>query len=249
MKSTNGSSKKQNIDQLDEDASRQGYYTYHVQQLSPTLATKRICRANAVNYNFTGKRVLNLGCGDGIYTLEMTGLGAAWVHGIDASTAAISVAQQRSASSSCKAQSKFEVADIYNLKAILKGLEFDCIMLWGVLHHLPNPATALAGINGIASAIIILEPNGMNPVLKVLEKVSSYHIAHGDRPYSPNQLKNWLKAAGFQPKSSSLINLVPMFCPTWLARILRFIEPVVERLPGLRTIACGQVLTIGQSKR
>ncbi len=249
MKSINGSSKKQNIDQFDEDASRQGYYTYRGQQVSATLATKRISRGIAVNYNFTGKRVLDLGCGDGIYTLEMLSLGAAWVHGIDTSTAAISVAKQRLASCGYEAQSKFEVADIYNLKAILKGLEFDCIMLWGVLHHLPNPATALAGMSGIASDIIILEPNGMNPVLKVLEKVSPYHIAHGERSYSPNQLKNWLKAAGFQPKSSSLINLVPMFCSTWLARILRFIEPIVEWLPGLRTIAYGQVLLIGQSKR
>ena len=69
MKSINGSSKKQNIDQFDEDASRQGYYTYRGQQVSATLATKRISRGIAANYNFTGKRVLDLGCGDGIYTL------------------------------------------------------------------------------------------------------------------------------------------------------------------------------------
>jgi len=248
MKSINGSSKKQNIDQLDEDASHEGYYTYREQQLSATLATKRISRAIAVNYNFTGKRVLDLGCGDGTSILEMLSLGAAWVHGIDASTAAISVAKQRSASSSCEAKSKFEVADIYNLKAILEGLEFDCIMLCGVLNHLPKPATALAGMSRIASNIIILQPNGMTPVLKVLEKVSPFLIAHGERSYSPNQLNNWLREAGFQPKSSSTINLAPIFCPTWLARILRFIEPVVERLPGLRTIACGQILIMGQCK-
>jgi hypothetical protein len=121
-------------------------------------------------------------------------------------------------------------------------------MLCGVLHHLPNPATALAGMSGIASDIIILGLNGMNPILKVLKKVSPYHIAHGERSYSPNQLNNWLKAARFQPKSSSTINLAPIFCPTWLARILRFIEPVVDRLPGLRTIACSQILIMGQCK-
>ncbi len=246
MKNARGFSRQQNIDQFDKDAQRQGYYTYRGRQPSAILATKRISLAIANNYNFNGKRVLDLGCGDGIYTLEMIRLGAAWVHGIDASTAAISAAIQRSTSAGFEAKTKFEVADIYNLNSILKGLEFDCIMLWGVLHHLPNPAAALTGIEGIAKEIVILEPNGMNPILKVLELVSPYHVAHGERSYTPMQLRQWLARAGFQLKSSSLINLVPMFCPTWLARILRLIEPVIERLPGLRNIACGQVLLIGK---
>ncbi len=36
------------------------------------------------------------------------------------------------------------------------------------------------------------------------------------------------------------LNLVPVFCPDWLARLLKVFEPVVERIPLLRVIACGQ---------
>ena len=59
----------------------------------------------------------------------MIRLGASWVHDIDASTAAISAANQRSTSAGFEAKTKFEVADIYNLNSILEGLEVDCTML------------------------------------------------------------------------------------------------------------------------
>ena len=86
----------------------------------------------------------------------------------------------------------------------------------------------------------------MNPILKVLELVSPYHVAHGERSYTALRLRQWLKRAGFQLESSFQINLIPMFYPSWLARILRLIESVIERLPGLRNIACGQALLIAK---
>ncbi len=39
---------------------------------------------------------------------------------------------------------------------------------------------------------------------------------------------------------SLYIGLVPFFCPDLMARVLNALEPIVERIPVLRAIACGQ---------
>ena len=39
--------------------------------------------------------------------------------------------------------------------------------------------------------MFVIEPNGYNPVLKVLEKVSRYHIEHEERSFFPATLHAW----------------------------------------------------------
>lgn len=235
---------KKNVDQFDEDVRKTGSYAYTADRLSALLSNSRMSEGIAESYDFSGKTVLDLGCGDGTYTLELPTLSVKEVIGVDPAGAAIEAANAKARKLGVDATVKFEVGNIYELEPFLAENRFDCIMLRGVLHHLPDPARAIANLSGFNGSIVVLEPNGNNPVLKLIEKFSRYHIEHEERSFSPALIRSWLTAAGFRVHSNKVINLVPVFCPDWMARIFRFVQPLVERLPLVRNIACGQIIIV-----
>ena len=96
--------------------------------------------------------------------------------------------------------------------------------------------------------VIILEPNGLNPVLKVLGRVSPYHRAHEEQSFLPGTVDRWCERAGGRVIRRTHIDPVPMFCPDWLATLCRLLEPVVERTPVLRALACGQYLVVAVAR-
>lgn len=237
---------KRNVSQFDEDVRQTGSYAYTAERLSARIANSRFSECIANSFDFEGKAVLDLGCGDGTYTLEFPVLGVNEVLGVDPAGVAIDAANIKARKYGLDASVRFEVGNIYALEHYLAGNRFDCIVLRGVLHHLPDPARAIAGLASFGGTIIVLEPNGNNPVLKLLEKYSRYHIEHEERSFSPSTIQSWLANAGFSVCSSKVFNLVPMFCPDWMAKVLRGIGPIVERLPLLRDIACGQSIIVAR---
>jgi ubiquinone/menaquinone biosynthesis C-methylase UbiE len=166
------------------------------------------------------------------------------VVGVDPASVAIEAAKAKVRKLGLEGKVRFEVGNIYDLNSYLTDNSFDCIVLRGVLHHLPDPARAIAGLTDFSGTIVVLEPNGYNPVLKVLEKYSHYHIAHEECSFTPTLIRSWLLAAGFCEHSCKVLNLVPMFCPDWMAKALRIVGPFVEHLPLLRNIACGQCIIV-----
>ncbi len=237
---------KKNVSQFNEDVRTTGSYRYTTDRLSANLANARISRAVATAYHFSGKRVLDLGCGDGSYTLEFPSLGASHVLGVDPASAAIDAACAKASAYALESAVQFEVGNIYEMSTYLKEDRFDCIVLRGVLHHLPDPARAIAGMAGFKGSILVVEPNGLNPVLKLLERYSTYHVEHEERSFAPSLIHRWLQSAGFRISSSSLINLVPFFCPDAAARALRLVEPLIEHTPLIRDIACGQSVIVAR---
>lgn len=237
---------KKNVSRFEDDVRAMGSYAYTAERLSAKFANGRISDAIAAAYPFAGKRVLDLGCGDGAYTVEFAAFGVDSVLGVDPAAAAIEAAQARSESLGLGERVRFATGNIYDLDTLLSDGHFDVIVLRGVLHHLPDPARAIKGLAGFNGSVLVLEPNGLNPVLKLLERFSRYHIEHEERSFSPALIRQWLNAAGMQVTTCRLVNLVPFFCPDWMARVLRKVEPLVERLPGLRAISCGQTLIVAQ---
>ena len=108
----------------------------------------------------------------------------------------------------------------------------------GVLHHSDDPAATIREALRVAEEIVILEPNGLNPGLKLLEKVSSYHREHNERSYTRRRLRGWVEEAGARVVDEKFAIFVPIFSPDWLARGMRALEPVVESVPGLRAVGC-----------
>ncbi len=111
-------------------------------------------------------------------------------------------------------------------------------VIQGVLHHADDPqATIREGLR-VARELVVLEPNGLNPGLKLLEKVSKYHREHNERSYSRRRLRGWVEAAGGHVAQEKFGVFVPIFSPAWLARPMAAVEPAVEAIPGLRAIGC-----------
>jgi hypothetical protein len=79
-----------------------------------------------------------------------------------------------------------------------------------------------------------------------LEKVSTYHVEHEEQSFAPATLRRWCFRAGFASVSVQYLNLVPYFCPNWMARLGRLIGPVAERIPLLRQLCCGQCLIVAK---
>lgn len=218
-------------------------------RLSCFIANTSISQAIYQAYHFKNRRVLDIGCGDGTYTFEFFDQGVMQIVGVDPAVKSIECANVKIANldNASRRKISFVVGNIYELKEMEWGINhFDCIVLRGVLHHLPDAGNAIATLSDFRGTILVLEPNGWNPVLKVLEKVSAYHRAHEEQSFLPSTICGWLAEAGFINQSVRFINCVPMFCPDWMARLALAATPFIERLPLVRVFGCGQQLIVAR---
>jgi SAM-dependent methyltransferase len=222
---------------FDADVEQGGQYVYTTDnRLSCRLANARQSRAVHEAAKFAGLRVLDIGCGDGTYTREFVeSAGAAEVLGVDLSSKGVEFATRTFASD----RIRFQVAGACELPFTTH--QFDIGVLRGVLHHLDDPATAIREALRVCKTVVILEPNGLNPVLKLIERLSPYHRAHKEQSFLPSTLMRWSRAASGRIEHTRFVSLVPFFCPDWMAWLLKRLEPLVELFPIARRFACGSV--------
>jgi 2-polyprenyl-3-methyl-5-hydroxy-6-metoxy-1,4-benzoquinol methylase len=228
--------RERNIEEFNRDVAARGGYAYSSgDRLSCRLSNQRMTQAILKLGQLKGKRVLDIGCGDGTFSLELERAGAAEVLGVDAAQAAVESARLRAEGTP---NVRFEVADIYSLEE--PRTPWDLAVVRGLLHHLYDVESAIARICRVAPEIVVVEPNGYNPILKIIERVSPYHVEHEEKSYPPRHLDRWFQKHGGRVTTSLYIGLVPMFCPDFLARLCKTLEPAVERTPLVRKVACAQ---------
>ena len=226
---------ERNVQAFNQDVESNEGYLYTGDKLSCRLSNERMTQSILDLGNVAGKRVIDIGCGDGTYTAGIARAGAASVLGVDAADAAVARARERCAD---QPNVSFEVVDIYTLEE--PAQKFDLAVVRGILHHLYDVERAIERVASVADEIVVLEPNGYNPMLKVIEKLSPYHVEHEEKSYAPRSLDRWFESCGGRIDDSQYIGLVPMFCPDFFASALKVVEPLVERIPGLRALGCGQ---------
>lgn len=231
---------------FERDVASGGGYRYTTDApLSSRLANRRISAASLAVAEWRGTRVIDVGCGDGTYTAELLLLGApASIHGLDPAPAAVAAANRRSDD----ARLSFAVGSAYALPHADDS--FDLAYLRGVLHHVERPRDALAEALRVAPVVVVVEPNGCNAGVKLLERVSRYHREHGERSYPPRRLNRWAEQGGARVTARSFVGFVPMFSSDRYARAAKRIEPVLESRRGLRELTCAQyVFTAVRSPR
>jgi SAM-dependent methyltransferase len=210
--------------------------------LSSRLANGRLSEIAREKMPVAGLDLVDVGCGDGTYTLEFLELPVAprRLVGLDPAAEAVRLASDRTKDP----RVSFCVGSAYELP--FAADEFHWAHLRGVLHHMEKPAVAIKEAFRVARQILIIEPNGYNPVLKVIEKASPYHRQHDERSYTSKKIASWIQAGGGRVVSVSHVGLVPFFCPAPAARLLKTFEPVVESIPGLRLISCAVSVIVAQ---
>ena len=223
-----------NIEAFQNDVVSNGGYQYTTNApLSSQMANERLTKATIDSANFIGANLIDIGCGDGTYTFELLSRGnAKSVVGIDPATDAINLANKKTG----LRNATFIPASAYDLP--YPNQTFYFAILRGVLHHLEFPEKAIKEALRVSKEIIVIEPNGFNPVLKLIEKNSSYHKAHDEKSYTSWKLFQWVRAGNGKVENFSFVGLVPFFSPNWMAKICKLFEPVVESFPILRRICC-----------
>lgn len=236
--------KPTNFDVFNQDVVAHGGYGYttHV-GLSSRLATSRSLEAVLATNLIAGRNVLDLGCGDGFYTNQYWDLGRPTrLAGLDAAEMAIQLANQR------KAQRPIEYVVGSAHKTPFSDNSFDVVLVQSILHHDDHPDDMIREAFRLAPTIIIHEPNGLNIGLKIIEKLSAYHRAHGEKSYSAHKLAGWIQKAGGRVVSKKYAGFVPMFCPDGLARMMKRIEPWLEMSPLINACACAVIVIVARRK-
>ena len=227
-------SDEETIRAFDADVDAHEGYVYTTNdRLSSSLARQRWVDTVLGMTEMKGRRLLDLGCGDGYFTRHYYDTqGPASVVGIDPSSNAIKSAVAKRG----EREIEFNVGDGHSIPFDDKS--FDLVLIQAVLHHDDDPAHVVLEACRLAHEVVILEPNGYNPALKVIERVSPYHRQHKEKSYPPRAIDRWVADAGGRVVARKYSNLVPVFAPDLVARAFKAVERPVEATPLLRTFCC-----------
>jgi 2-polyprenyl-3-methyl-5-hydroxy-6-metoxy-1,4-benzoquinol methylase len=225
---------ERNVAQFDADVRANAGYLYTTNaKKSSVLANQRLTDVTRMMVDLRGKRVIDVGCGDGTYTDELfTSCAPAEMLGVDASAEAVEAANRRFG----RPGLRFDACSVYDLP--YEPGSFDVAVVRGLLHHLDDAPRALARIGTLARQVFLIEPNGYNPTLKLIERFSRYHREHGEKSYAPSLLRRWIRELGGTIEREHYAGLVPFFCPDWMATGLKAIEPAIEAMPAARQLSC-----------
>src|SRR3954469_21622794 len=120
-----------------------------------------------------GKRIVDVGCGEGIDTVLLAKLGAAEVVGVDLSPGAIALAEERARLNGVADRVRFVCAPVET--AAIEPRSFDVVWCNAILHHLTdNLDPVMARIASWCRAGGILsfaEPTNFNPTLRRIREL------------------------------------------------------------------------------
>ncbi|MBI2029848.1 class I SAM-dependent methyltransferase [Candidatus Gottesmanbacteria bacterium] len=228
------------VNKYNRDIKKYGRYVYtDSQKLSSVIANQRLTDAVINSASFKNKMIIDIGCGDGTYTnIILKETKPKSIIGIDPASDAIIIARKKYKNKNLQ----FRVANGYKLPFTKNS--FDVAVLRGVLHHMDNPRKAINEAVRVADEVIIIEPNGYNIFVKIIEKLSQYHKTHDEKSYFPFYLKKIICQSNARVVKEKYINFVPFFCPDIMARTMKKFEKTVESIPIINSLLCAAYLMV-----
>ena len=223
------------------DVDKNGRYVYTGPEAKRSAIVANLRQSEMVHSMIMGtniRSILDLGCGDGTFTSEFLEIPGVEIVGMDPAGRAIEFASKKYSSEPRISFTSRSAEDLID-----QGNFFDLVVLRGVLHHAQNPEEVINQAARLTNSILILEPNGLNPIMKVIEKLSPYHRAHSEKSFTKGKIRRWLLSSEFRIEKFELGVLVPYFFPTSLVGFMSALEPLVARIPIARRLLFGtQVL-------
>lgn len=219
---------------FNRDVETKGGYLYALDsKLSSRLATERWLQLMLGLTDLAGRSVTDIGCGDGTFTVRY------WDRGHPRLMCALDPAVKAVVAGAAKRDDRpilFVAANGHHLPYANDA--FDVAILQAILHHDSDPQATIREAFRVAREIIVLEPNGYSPILKAFERLSRYHRDHLERSYTATRLRRWVEAAGGTVIKGRFGVAAPMFCPDWMARVLKVVEPPLEQIPFVNRVVC-----------
>ncbi|MFD1145128.1 class I SAM-dependent methyltransferase [Larkinella insperata] len=236
---------KKNVQEFNRNVRENGGFLYTTNaQFSSYVANKRISDEIFKFIKPHYKTLVDIGCGDGMYTNNIKeNFPNLDVYGFDPAHSAIEMARQN------YPRVTFDTINLLDDNLPVPEQKYDVAVIRGVLHHLADQQKAITNAFRLADHLIIMEPNGNNPVLKLIEKTSKYHIEHEEQSFYEWQLKRWIKNAGGEVKSWSYVGYVPFFFPTLPAKVIYFFQPLLEKIPVLKHVFSAQFIIACSRKK
>lgn len=177
--------------------------------------------------------VLELGCGDGEFAIEVLGRRFRRVDALDGSRAAIARATARSN----PGHVHFHVSDL-RTHDYTEGARWDGAFLLGLLHHVkPSAAAIVTRLSSVAPRVVVIEPNGDNVMRRLIERLPSCRRA-GEASFRLRELVSLFQRAGYELRTHRSMNLFLARTPAPLLPVMAGLERWVEAHPSLRVL-CG----------
>ena len=209
--------------------------------------------------NVAGKRILEIGCGDGCNAIIL-GLKGARVHGIDISARAIQIASERAVLHGIADRVQFTCTPLEMYVESSPQESFDIICGWAVLHHLlPILDSVLVDLKKLAhqdTTFLFSEPLSTWKWLRKLRLMLPIPVqgTPDERPLDADDLAiirhhlpkarlRYFGAAGrivrrVLPVNYEMSSHFTRFCYDWAARC----DNVLFRVPGARGLASSVTL-------
>ncbi len=169
-----------------------------------------------------GRRVLDMGCGEGQSSQRLLEMGAAYVLGVDVSRTAIDRARARAQ----PGRLEFRLGDVTRE---LEGT-FGCIFGRSILHHLDYRALLPRLYEehlAAGGAMLFMEPQGENGLIRLYTRLVSSAHTPDERSFTREDLR-WLRARFPQ------VELRPVNYLTFPAALLTSCLPLAADNPLLR---------------
>jgi len=191
-----------------------------------------IARANMV----PGKRVLEIGCGNGIFTEKFSGTGA-MITALDLSPHLLALAQKQITAPNVS----FIAGDAEKLD--FPDESFDAVVGVSILHHLDHK-TALKEMRRVlrpGGKIVFSEPNMLNPQIMLQKNIPFLKKMAGDSEYETAYFR-WpmqksLAQIGFSNIIITPFDWVHPLVPNFLIKLAEKIGAFLEKTPVIKEFA------------
>ena len=190
----------------------------------------------------SGTRLLDVGCAQGRSSAHLMDCDLTLV-GFDVSKALVRQAHARYANQPAGARAVFFAADASRFPFV--DASFDYVLVYGVLHHLDDPASACGEIGRVlkrGGMYFGLENNTtvLRPVFDFLQRLRPlWHEEAGAKALmSARELVGWLSRAGMTARAHSSVFLPPhvanRLSPPAAQRCLEVVDAVFGKIPFVR---------------
>ena len=214
MAASSSQNKQSEIAFFDGHAAADAYDVF-----SPATNDRLIDAFVALSRLPSGSRVVDLGCGSGVFTdvLQRRGYRCS---GVDLSPKLIEIARAKFR------DVEFVEGDVEQLP--FADASFDGVLLSGLVHHLPDPSRCAAEVFRIlrpGGTFVAFDPNRMNPFMYLYRDrsspfYSSLGVTANERPVLAREVASMFEVAGFRVGTDYLSNLQYRYIASGRARWL-----------------------------